>query len=44
MAEAKWIKLATDIFTDDKIMLISALPKGDSIILIWIKLLCLAGA
>lgn len=43
MAEAKWIKLATDIFTDDKIMLISALPKGDSIILIWIKLLCLAG-
>lgn len=43
MAEAKWIKLATDIFTDDKIVLISALPKGDSIILIWIKLLCLAG-
>ncbi len=43
MAEAKWIKLATDIFTDDKILLISALPKGESIILIWIKLLCLAG-
>ena len=43
MADVKWIKIATDIFSDEKILLIESLPKGESILLIWFKLLCLAG-
>ena len=43
MADVKWIKITTDIFDDDKILLIESLPDADSIIVIWFKLLCLAG-
>ena len=43
MAEVKWIKVVTDIFDDEKILLIESLPEADSIIVIWFKLLCLAG-
>lgn len=43
MADIKWIKITTDIFDDDKILLIESLPDADSIIVIWFKLLCLAG-
>ena len=43
MGDVKWIKIVTDIFDDDKILLIEALPSADSIITIWFKLLCLAG-
>lgn len=43
MPDVKWIKLATDIFDNRKIRQIEAMPEGDSIIVIWIKLLCLAG-
>ncbi len=43
MAEVKWIKITTDIFDDEKILLIESLPEADSIIVIWFKLLCLAG-
>ena len=43
MAEVKWIKIATDLFDDEKIMLLEAMPDGDSIIVIWFKLLTLAG-
>ena len=43
MAEVKWIKLATDIFDNRKIKQIENLPDGDTIIVIWVKLLCLAG-
>ena len=43
MADVKWIKIVTDIFDDEKIMLIESLPDADSIIVIWFKLLCLAG-
>lgn len=43
MAEVKWIKIVTDIFDDEKIMLIESLPEADSIIVVWFKLLCLAG-
>ena len=43
MAEVKWIKLCTDIFDDEKVVLIESLPEGDSILVIWFKLLCLAG-
>lgn len=43
MADVKWIKIATDIFNDEKILLIESLPEADTIITIWFKLLCLAG-
>lgn len=43
MADVKWIKITTDIFDDEKILLIEALPESDAIIVIWFKLLCLAG-
>ena len=43
MADVKWIKIVTDIFDDDKILLIESMPEADSIIVIWFKLLCLAG-
>jgi len=43
MADIRWIKITTDIFDDEKILLIESLPEADSIIVIWFKLLCLAG-
>lgn len=43
MADVKWIKITTDIFDDEKILLIESLPSADSIITIWFKLLVLAG-
>ena len=43
MADVKWIKIVTDIFDDEKIKLIEAMPEADSIIVIWFKLLCMAG-
>ena len=43
MADVKWIKIVTDLFDDEKILLIESLPEADSIIVIWFKLLCLAG-
>lgn len=43
MAEVKWIKLVTDLFDNRKIKQIEVLPDGDAIIVIWMKLLCLAG-
>ena len=43
MAGMKWIKLSTNIFDDEKILLIETLPEHDSILVIWFKLLCLAG-
>lgn len=43
MANVKWIKIVTDIFDDEKIQLIEAMPEADGIIVIWFKLLCMAG-
>lgn len=43
MADVKWIKITTDIFDDEKILLIESLPDSYAIITIWFKLLCLAG-
>ena len=43
MAEVKWIKLTTDIFDDEKILMIESLPSADTIIVIWFKLLAFAG-
>lgn len=43
MADVKWIKIVTDIFDDEKILLIESLPDADSMIVVWFKLLTLAG-
>lgn len=43
LAEVKWIKLATDMFEDEKIDFIQSLPEGDAILVIWVRLLTMAG-
>ena len=43
MAEVKWIKLTTDMFDNRKIKYLRRLPDGDSIVLIWVMLLTMAG-
>lgn len=43
MADVKWIKITTDIFDDEKILIIESMPSADSIIVIWFKLLAFAG-
>lgn len=43
MAEIKWIKIATNIFDNRKIRQIETMPEGDAIIVIWFKLLAIAG-
>lgn len=43
MGEVKWIKIVTDIFDNRKIRQIEVMPDGDSILVIWFKLICLAG-
>lgn len=43
MAEVKWIKIATQVFDNRKIKQIERMPEGDAIIVVWFKLLCLAG-
>lgn len=44
MADIKWIKLSLDVFNSRKIKQIEKMPDGDTIIVIWFKLLVLAGA
>ena len=39
----RWIKIATDIFEDEKIKLIRDEPQADTIIVLWFELLSLAG-
>jgi len=41
--DVKWIKITTNMFDDEKIRIIEKMPDGDSILVIWIKLLTLAG-
>ena len=43
MAEISWIKLKTTMFDDEKVRLIQSMPESDAILLIWIRLLILAG-
>jgi predicted phage replisome organizer len=43
MAEVKWIKIMTDIFDNRKIRQIETMPEGDAILVIWFKLLAMAG-
>lgn len=43
MAEVKWIKITVDMFDDEKIKIIQSMPEGDSLLVVWIKLITLAG-
>lgn len=44
MADVKWIKVSTDMFDSSrKIKQIEMMPEGDTILVIWLKLLLLAG-
>jgi predicted phage replisome organizer/uncharacterized phage protein (TIGR02220 family) len=43
MSEIKWIKITTNMFEDEKIDFISGLPEGDSLLVIWVRLLTMAG-
>lgn len=43
MAEVRWIKVVTNIFDDEKIRYIETMPNGDETIVIWFRLMCLAG-
>lgn len=43
MAEVKWVKITTDMFDNRKIKYLRRLPDGNSIVLIWVMLLTLAG-
>lgn len=44
MAEISWIKLRTDMFDDNKIKIIQNMPDGDALLVIWIRLITLAGS
>jgi len=43
MSQVIWVKMSSDIFQHRKINQIRKLPEGDSLALIWMQLLCLAG-
>ncbi|MCG7410594.1 phage replisome organizer N-terminal domain-containing protein [Paenibacillus sp. ACRRX] len=43
MSEIKWIKLSVGLFDDEKIKVIESMPEADSIIVIWLKLMTMAG-
>ena len=43
MADVKWIKITTDMFDNRKIRHLRRLPEGNSIVLIWVMLLTMAG-
>ncbi len=43
MPKVKWIKITTDMFDNRKIKYLRRLPEGDSIVLIWVMLLTMAG-
>jgi predicted phage replisome organizer len=43
MASVEWVKLTTDMFDNRKIKHLRRLPDGNSIVLIWVMLLTMAG-
>jgi predicted phage replisome organizer len=43
LADVKWIKITVNMFDDEKIRIIESMPDADAILVIWIKLLTLAG-
>jgi predicted phage replisome organizer len=42
MGEIEWLKLSAATFEDEKLELMQAMPEGDALALMWIKLICLA--
>ncbi len=43
MANVTWFKVLTDIFSDDKIKILQAMPEGDALLVMWFKVLSQAG-
>lgn len=43
MSEVTWFKVLTDIFSDDKIKILQSMPEGDSLLVMWFKVLSQAG-
>ena len=43
MADVKWVKITTNMFDNRKIKYLRRLPDGNSIVLIWVMLLTMAG-
>ena len=43
MTSVKWIRLTISMFDDEKIKLIQSMPEGDALLVIWVRLLVLAG-
>ncbi len=43
MPDLEFIKLKTYMFDDEKIRIIESMPDADSLLIIWVKLLCQAG-
>lgn len=43
MADINWIKLRVDMFDDEKIKIIQSMPEGDAVLVIWIRIIALAG-
>lgn len=43
MADVKWIKITTDMFDNRKIKHLRRLPEGNTLVLLWVMLLTLAG-
>ena len=43
MADINLIKLRVDMFDDEKIKIIQSMPEGDAILVIWIRIIALAG-
>lgn len=43
MSDIKWVRINTSMFDDEKIKIIETMPEGDTILIIWIKLLTQTG-
>lgn len=42
MGEVAWVKLSAATFEDEKLEMVEGMPEGDALLLMWIKLICLA--
>ncbi|EAE6212443.1 phage replisome organizer N-terminal domain-containing protein, partial [Listeria monocytogenes] len=43
MSGIQWIKLSVNMFDDEKIKLLEKMPEGNQMLIVWIRLLALAG-
>ena len=43
MSNVKWIKINVDMFDDEKIKIIQSMPDGDALLVVWVRLITLAG-